>query len=388
MNLSGRVRDEASRSVAAAGSTVGATGPVGRRSFAHPFRIIWRMVTQGGDTGFHLRRGVARGRIARLRVTRDRVVRDRVVRDRGAGHRGAGLRAAIALFVMGCLVAGCVDPTPIEPARAQGARNVLTLLSLLEVEEEAPRQGYQRSLFPHWDDITGSGCTARQDALLAQALRFVQSDVGRRCVVVEGDWYSLYDGVTHSGSPADIDVDHVVALAEAWDSGAHAWDPLTRQQFANDPLHLLVVTRQSNSDKADMDVADWKPDRRDSWCVTASMVILVKLRYELSVDPAERDGLERMVDTCEHGNQRSVPGVPMPGSPEFDAIALAIMEERGLGSGAVLAPELTVIPEITITPEVTDAPEDTDAPEVTDARGGTDVPEDTITPEVTGVSGP
>src|SRR5690606_24610757 len=108
-------------------------------------------------------------------------------------------------------------------------------------------------------------------------------------------WYSLFDGVEMSGTPADFDVDHVVALAEAWDSGAHAWSLELREQFANDPLHLLVVTRRSNQHKEDFDAGEWSPERREARCVVASMTVLTKLRYDLSVDPAELDGLRSMI---------------------------------------------------------------------------------------------
>lgn len=222
------------------------------------------------------------------------------------------------------------DPEPPDPDRAAGAQLLLGLLDLLEVAEEPPRVGYSRDEFPHWHDISGSGCTARQDALSAQALGLVQRDLVRSCVIVEGDWYSLFDGVTFSGAPAEIDVDHVVALAEAWDSGAAAWTLERRRQFANDPLNLLVVTRRSNREKADLDAGEWKPPMDDAWCVTASMMILTKLRYEMTVDAAERDGLEEMARRCERSDQRTVPGVPLPGTPEFVGTARAVLDERGL----------------------------------------------------------
>ncbi len=240
----------------------------------------------------------------------------------------AAVVAVVALVVSSC---GFFDePEPPDPDRAAGAAVLLGLLDLLVVAEEPPRVGYSRDEFPHWHDISGSGCTARQDALLAQAQGLVQRDLVQPCVIVEGDWYSLFDGVTFSGAPAEIDVDHVVALAEAWDSGASGWTLERRRQFANDPLNLLVVTRRSNREKADLDAGEWKPPMADAWCVTASMVILTKLRYEMTVDAAERDGLDEMARTCERSDQRTVPGVPLPGTPEFLGTARAVLAERGL----------------------------------------------------------
>jgi hypothetical protein len=136
---------------------------------------------------------------------------------------------------------------------------------------------------------------------------------------------SLVDGVVHSGSPADVDVDHVVALAEAWDSGATSWSFAERERFANDPLNLLVMTRETNRTKADFDAGEWKPPRRDAWCVTASMIILTKVAYSLTVDRAERDGLVEMARSCDRGGQRTVPSVPLPGSAEFEARARSVV---------------------------------------------------------------
>jgi hypothetical protein len=249
---------------------------------------------------------------------------------------GSAVATWLTILAAGATLSGCLliaDPAPPDPDRVEGARVLLGLLDLLDVAEEPLRQGYSRELFPHWDDISGSGCTARQDALLAQATGLVQRDIVRPCVIVEGDWYSLFDGDTFSGAPAEIDVDHVVALAEAWDSGAADWTTERRRQFANDPLNLLVVTRRSNREKADLDAGEWSPERSDARCVTASMMILTKLRYEMTIDAAERSGLRDMARSCERSDQRTVPGVPLPGSPEFLGTARAVLDERGLDQG-------------------------------------------------------
>lgn len=189
----------------------------------------------------------------------------------------------------------------------------LVLLDRLTVAPEPPRTGYERRLFPHWHDVNGSGCTARQDALLAQVIGFPQIDSFNPCFIVEGDWYSVYDGVLHQGAPGDVDVDHVVALAEAWDSGAWAWDQAMRRQFANDLDNLLVVTAASNRTKGDRDVGQWRPPRRQAWCLTATITVRVKYRYDLSVDAAEAQALREMLATCSD-TTASVP-VPVPVVP-------------------------------------------------------------------------
>lgn len=149
---------------------------------------------------------------------------------------------------------------------------------------------------------------------------FAQVDLFDRCVIVEGDWWSLYDGVGHAGSPSELHVDHVVALAEAWDSGAAAWSLETRTQFANDPVNLLVVTASSNQSKGDRDLGEWRPNRTDAWCITATITIATKHRYQLSVDQRERDALTEMIATCDDVSQRTVHGVPVPGTAEFASL--------------------------------------------------------------------
>jgi len=188
-------------------------------------------------------------------------------------------------------------PASAAPLPAVGSGS-LSLLDALTVEAEPPRVGYQRSLFPHWRDVNGTGCNARQDALFASVIGFPQVDLFDRCVIVEGDWLSIYDGVLHQGAPGDVDVDHVVALAEAWDSGAWNWDESTRRGFANDPDNLLVVTASSNRSKADRDVGEWRPQRRDAWCQTAQITVRIKHRYRLTVDVAEHRALRDMLATC------------------------------------------------------------------------------------------
>jgi len=186
-----------------------------------------------------------------------------------------------------------------------------SVVDQLGVANEAPRSGYDRSLFPHWSDLDGNGCTTRQDMLFASVRGFPQVDLFDSCVIVEGDWYSVYDGVLHAGQPGDLDVDHVVALAEAWDSGAWAWSEGTRRRFANDPDNLLVVTASSNRSKSDQDLGEWRPARRDAWCLTADITARIKARYGLSVDPAEARALRDMLAECDRSGTVTVPAPPV-----------------------------------------------------------------------------
>jgi hypothetical protein len=197
-------------------------------------------------------------------------------------------------------VASSGDPSGDLTPTATGApfNSAQVLLTALSVEDEAPRDGYDRRRFAHWVDLDGTGCDARQQTLIDQALGPVQRDPFR-CYVVEGDWYSIFDGVTHSGPSADVDVDHVVSLAEAWDSGAFRWSDEERRRFANDRRNLLAVTASSNRSKADQDAGTWRPARRDAWCVTATIMVTVKHAWALSVDAREYEGLREMLATCD-----------------------------------------------------------------------------------------
>ncbi|MDA2973048.1 MAG: helix-hairpin-helix domain-containing protein [Actinomycetota bacterium] len=188
------------------------------------------------------------------------------------------------------------------------------LLGALAVAAEGSRNGYDRSLFSHWRDTNGSGCDARQDTLAEQVIGFPQVDLFDSCVIVEGDWYSIFDGVTHAGSPSELDIDHVVALAEAWDSGASNWDSATRRRFANDPAHLVAVTASSNRSKGDSDLAEWRP-LRSAWCVTATITAQVKAAYGLSVDRAEYDAIAEMLGTCGGSGQVTLGVAPAESAP-------------------------------------------------------------------------
>ncbi|MGA1594907.1 MAG: helix-hairpin-helix domain-containing protein [Ilumatobacteraceae bacterium] len=204
------------------------------------------------------------------------------------------------------------------PSAAPAPDPASGLLGALTVADEGSRNGYDRSLFSHWRDTNGSGCDARQDTLAEQVIGFPQVDLFDSCVIVEGDWYSIFDGVTHAGSPSELDIDHVVALAEAWDSGASNWDSATRRRFANDRAHLVAVTASSNRSKGDSDLAEWRP-LRSAWCVTATITAQVKAAYGLSVDRAEYDAIAEMLGTCGGSDQVTLGVAPAESAPVVTA---------------------------------------------------------------------
>jgi hypothetical protein len=170
----------------------------------------------------------------------------------------------------------------------------------LRVAPEGPRTGYKRELFVHWVDADHNGCDTREEVLIDESRSKAQVDP-YGCKVLEGDWYSLYDGLTFT-DPAELDVDHMVPLAEAWDSGASSWDAERRQAFANDldhPEALRAVSASSNRSKGDLDPGQWKPTRDAAWCEYANDWVTVKKAWDLTADQNEVDDLRVMLRTCD-----------------------------------------------------------------------------------------
>ncbi len=160
------------------------------------------------------------------------------------------------------------------------------------------RQGYERSLFPTWSDADGDGCNTRREVLIAESLTPVT--VGPGCSLTGGTWYSAYDGLTFTDI-ADVTIDHVVALAEAWDSGASGWGAARREALANDlgvPWTLIGVAEPSNSAKSDYDPADWLPPLAADHCTFIADWLVTKVRWTLTVDQREHDALAALAAGC------------------------------------------------------------------------------------------
>ncbi|MDE0288876.1 MAG: HNH endonuclease family protein [bacterium] len=175
---------------------------------------------------------------------------------------------------------------------------MLTLLDDLMVEAEH-EGGYERSLFRHWVDEDGDGCDTRREVLIAESEAV--PTISGACELADGLWTSPFDSVVESGSGGGLDIDHMVPLKEAWESGAHAWDTATRQRYANDLGYdhaLVAVSAASNRSKGASDPAEWTPPNDAVHCMYAAIWIQVKARWRLSVDSAEADTLRRMLAGC------------------------------------------------------------------------------------------
>jgi len=158
------------------------------------------------------------------------------------------------------------------------------------------RTGYSRDLFPHWIDADGDGCSTRDEVLIAEADDPVA--VGDGCELDGGRWFSYYDRVSWTDT-GRIDIDHLVPLAEAWDSGARTWRKRTRQAYANDlgdRRALVGVTDSVNQSKSDRDPSEWMPEF--GTCRYVREWVAVKHRWRLKVNRPERRALASFAADC------------------------------------------------------------------------------------------
>jgi len=169
-------------------------------------------------------------------------------------------------------------------------------LASLEIEVEY-LSGYDRDLFQHWIDADSDGCNTRREVLILESLSDPQ--IGENCAVF-GAWTSLYDSRRITDA-AELDIDHMVPLAEAWRSGAYRWSADTRKRFANDlgfPGSLIAVTASSNRSKSDKDPASWLPSNASYLCQYSYDWLAVKYRWSLTIDSDEALALAAIVPSC------------------------------------------------------------------------------------------
>nr|WP_020663943.1 HNH endonuclease family protein [Amycolatopsis benzoatilytica] len=198
--------------------------------------------------------------------------------------------AAVAMF--GAVTAGVADATPPGIPSADTAKSELTQLT---VKPDGSQTGYSRDKFPHWID-QGNSCNTRELVLKRDGTNV---QVGSDCYPTSGTWTSPYDDATWS-SPSDVDIDHVVPLADAWRTGASSWTQAQRQAYANDlsDPQLIAVTDNVNQAKGDKSPDQWKPPSVGYWCTYAKMWVAVKYKFKLTVNSAEKSALTDMLGRC------------------------------------------------------------------------------------------
>ncbi|MCX5115302.1 HNH endonuclease family protein [Streptomyces sp. NBC_00378] len=227
--------------------------------------------------------------------------------------------APIAIALLIAALAGCnpsaakseSDSKPSAPAASQpgkespapGAPAGGSDLSLAEAIAKIPagvedRTGYERDSFRLWVDADKDGCDTRKEVLISEAVKAPEQ--GARCALSGGEWLSYYDEVTVNAA-TKLDIDHVVPLAEAWDSGASKWDADRREQYANDltaDRSLVAVTAKTNRSKADRDPSEWLPPAASAQCTYGADWVGTKLRWKLTADDKERTALEKLAKNC------------------------------------------------------------------------------------------
>ncbi|MDI3422510.1 HNH endonuclease family protein [Streptomyces luteolus] len=231
---------------------------------------------------------------------------------------GRGLAVLVVVAVAGCAPAGGEggagpEATDAKPSAGGGAGGgggdeyagtlpdvptvdqARTRLAGLKVAPHGSMSGYSRDKFPHWS-ARGENCDTRE-AVLERDGTDVRRD--EECRAVSGAWKSAYDDERFTDS-TDLDIDHMVPLANAWRSGADDWTQTRREEFANDLTHpqLIAVSATSNRSKGDQGPDEWQPPAKTYWCVYGRAWVSVKSTYELTVTEAEKRELDEMLDTC------------------------------------------------------------------------------------------
>lgn len=179
----------------------------------------------------------------------------------------------------------------------------LQRLEELPVKGKAPKTGYDRALFGQaWKDTDRNGCDTRND-ILRRDLKPAKLKPGTKgCVVASGTLDDPYTGaqidfVRGPGS-AKVQIDHVVALGNVWVSGGQKLSAEQKESIANDPLNLLAVDGPANMAKSDKDASGWMPKNKDFRCSYVARQIAVKGKYNLSVTPAEKQAMARVLGSC------------------------------------------------------------------------------------------
>jgi hypothetical protein len=177
-------------------------------------------------------------------------------------------------------------------------------LASLPIKGRAPKTGYSRAQFgPTWADVDRNGCDTRNDILKRDLTEIIFKVKTKNCVVLTGVLQDRYSGETINFlrgniTSMEVQIDHVVALSNAWQTGAFKLTVAQRTAFANDPLNLFAVKGRLNSQKGDGDAATWLPPLKSFRCAYVAQQIAVKAKYLLWVTAPEKDAMERILAAC------------------------------------------------------------------------------------------
>lgn len=221
-------------------------------------------------------------------------------------------RRALAVVATTAVIATTLISVPAASATITAA----DLPALLHVAPVDTSHRYDRTLFEHWVDADADRCNTRYEVLIEEST--TRPAVGPDCALSGGTWVSPYDGFATTDI-TQIQIDHVVALAEAWRSGAWAWTDTQRRAFANDldvPYALTAASNTSNQAKADKDPAQWLPTNSSYICEYVTSWALVKYRWSLSVDEQELAALEHTLSGTCGATEVQLPAAMIPADSE------------------------------------------------------------------------
>ncbi|MDJ0341324.1 HNH endonuclease family protein [Streptomyces sp. H10-C2] len=212
------------------------------------------------------------------------------------------------LAVAGLLgIAGCKDTTQPgsngnAPGKSAPGGSALAAVDTLTVKGRAPKTGYTREKFgKSWVDTDHNGCGTRDDILKRDLTgKTFRAEQGGDCVVTSGTLDDPYTGqkITYTRGKSKVDIDHAVALSDAWQKGAGQWTDDKRVQFANDPTNLIAADASANRAKGDGDAATWLPPNKGYRCEYVARQVAVKKKYGVWVTAAEKDAMRKQLNTC------------------------------------------------------------------------------------------
>jgi hypothetical protein len=192
---------------------------------------------------------------------------------------------------------------PVVPVSSVPQGSARAALEGLAVKGRAPKDTYQREAFGQaWQDVDRNGCDTRND-ILRRDLAAVGFMEGSRCRVASGSMVEPYTGKAVEfrrgpESSKEIQIDHVVALGDAWQKGAQGLTPQQRQGLANDPLNLIAAAGAANQEKSAGDAATWLPKNKNIRCHYVARQISVKASYGLWITQPEKEAMRRVLDSC------------------------------------------------------------------------------------------
>ncbi|NLR25170.1 DUF1524 domain-containing protein [Rothia dentocariosa] len=237
--------------------------------------------------------------------------------DTSTAHQGSQVRPGTVTIVNPDT--SSIKPQGTAPIGSDEASEALRILNTLPVKGRAPKTGYSRAQFGDaWSDIDHNGCDTRND-ILNRDLTAKQHKNSRGCVVISGILNDPYTGkvinfMRGKDTSEQVQIDHVVALSDAWQSGAQEISAQERLQLANDPENLLAVDGPANQQKSDSDAATWLPANASFRCSYVARQIRVKAKYHLWVKPAEKEAMINVLTPCAGAAEAPAPK-PVPDAP-------------------------------------------------------------------------